>query len=75
MDLQQTWAQVQALPVADQHKILKNLILTLPPPDWEPVTEDELIAELERRVEDDIANPSNGCTLEEFNAGYYMRKK
>jgi putative addiction module component (TIGR02574 family) len=75
MDLQQTWAQVQALSIGDRHKILKQLVMTLPPPDWEEVTEDELIAELEQRIEDHDANPEGSCTFEEFKATYYMRKK
>jgi hypothetical protein len=73
MDLQQTWAQVQALSLGDQQTILENLLNTLTPSNWAG-TEDELLAEIVRREEEDIANPKGGCTLEEFWAERAAKK-
>ena len=74
MDLQQTWAQVQALPICDQQRILGNLLNTLPPSTWQPESEEDLIAEITRREEEDNANPVGGCTLEQFWAERAAKK-
>ncbi len=75
MDLQQTWAQVQALPIADQWKLLEYLQNTLPPElVRQALVNTELISELECRVEYDIAHPEGGCTFEEFWAERAAKK-
>lgn len=77
MDLQQTWAQVQALPLGDQQTILENLMESLHGSVYvfEPELDEEFAAELERRVEADLANPQGRITLEEFKAQYMKSKK
>lgn len=75
MDLQQTWAQVQALPILDQQTIFENLLESLHGGVLEPEIDDELIAELERRLAAHQADPSQACTVEELHEKIWATKK
>lgn len=75
MDLQQTWAQVQALPLADQQVIYENLLESLHGGVLLPEIDDELIAELDVRMTAHEADPSQACSLEELHERIWATKK
>jgi putative addiction module component (TIGR02574 family) len=75
MDLEQTWAQVQALPIMDQQTIFENLLESLHGGVLEPEIDEELIAELERRIDADIADPSGRKDWEDVKREFWETRK
>ncbi len=75
MDLQQTWAQVLALPLVDQQAIFENLLVSLHGGVIEPEIDEELIAELDARMAAHEADPSQACSLEELHGKIWATKK
>lgn len=74
MDLQQTWAHVLALPIADQQTIFENLLESLHSGVLPIEIDDELIAELDARMAAHEADPSQACSLEELREKIWANK-
>lgn len=66
MDIQQTLLEIQSWPYADQVSLTGALVSHLKSQQIPLSIDEELVAELEARVDYDIANPGNGCSIEEF---------
>jgi hypothetical protein len=58
--------EIQSWPYADQVSLTGALVSHLKNNQIPLSIDEELVAELEARVDYDLANPGNGCTLDEY---------
>lgn len=66
MNIQQTLDVIQSWPFSDQVILTGALVTHLKNQNITLDIDADLIAELEARVEYDIAHPGNGCSVEEY---------
>jgi hypothetical protein len=66
MNIRQTLQEIQSWPYSDQVSLTGALVSHLKNNQIPLSINAELVAELEARVDYDIANPRNGCTIEEY---------